>query len=70
MHWLADVDNKYGFGATPGPGCELGPTATGSSFINTFQRGEQESVWETVPQPSLRGVQVRRHERVPRPVHG
>ena len=51
MHWLADVDNKYGFGATPGAGCELGPTATGSSFINTFQRGEQESVWETIPQP-------------------
>ena len=52
MHWLADVDNKYGFGVTPGTGCELGPTATGTSFINTFQRGPQESVWETVPQPS------------------
>ena len=52
MHWLADVDNKYGFGATPGAGCELGPSATGTSFINTFQRGPQESVWETVPQPS------------------
>ncbi len=52
MHWLADVDNTYGFGATPGAGCELGPTATGTSYINTFQRGPQESVWETVPQPS------------------
>ena len=52
MHWLADVDNKYGFGATPGPGCELGPTATGTSYINTFQRGEQESVFETIPQPA------------------
>ncbi|GEA83790.1 hypothetical protein GCM10009774_23290 [Cellulomonas gelida] len=52
MHWLADVDNVYGFGVTPGAGCELGPTATGTSFINTFQRGQQESVWETVPQPS------------------
>jgi len=52
MHWLADVDNKYGFGATPGAGCELGPTATGTSYINTFQRGPQESVWETIPQPS------------------
>ncbi|GAA3815885.1 exoglucanase CbhB [Cellulomonas soli] len=52
MHWLADVDNVYGFGATPGAGCELGPTATGTSYINTFQRGPQESVWETVPQPS------------------
>jgi len=52
MHWLADVDNKYGFGSTPGTGCELGPTATGTSYINTFQRGPQESVWETIPQPS------------------
>ncbi|AEI13168.1 exoglucanase CbhB [Cellulomonas gilvus] len=52
MHWLADVDNVYGFGVTPGPGCEMGPSATGTSFINTFQRGPQESVWETVPQPS------------------
>ena len=69
MHWLADVDNKYGFGATPGAGCELGPTATGTSYINTFQRGAQESVWETVPQPVVRGVQVRRPERLPRPVH-
>lgn len=52
MHWLADVDNKYGFGATPGTGCELGPTATGTSCIDTLQRGEQESVWETIPQPA------------------
>ncbi|WP_327291023.1 glycoside hydrolase family 48 protein [Streptomyces sp. NBC_01198] len=52
MHWLQDVDNIYGFGDTPGGGCELGPTASGPSYINTFQRGEQESVWETVPQPT------------------
>ncbi|MYS24189.1 cellulose 1,4-beta-cellobiosidase [Streptomyces sp. DvalAA-14] len=52
MHWLEDVDNTYGFGDTPGGGCETGPTAAGPSFINTFQRGEQESVWETVPQPT------------------
>ena len=52
MHWLADVDNIYGFGATPGAGCTLGPSATGTSYINTFQRGAQESVWETIPQPS------------------
>ncbi|MGH3415741.1 MAG: glycoside hydrolase family 48 protein, partial [Actinocrinis sp.] len=53
MHWLEDVDNKYGFGDTPSGGCELGPGATNSpSFINTFQRGAQESVWETVPQPT------------------
>ncbi|MFE0509799.1 glycoside hydrolase family 48 protein [Streptomyces sp. NPDC058964] len=51
MHWLQDVDNVYGFGDEPGK-CEAGPTATGPSYINTFQRGPQESVWETVPQPT------------------
>jgi hypothetical protein len=51
MHWLQDVDNTYGFGDTPGGGCETGP-GKGPSYINTFQRGEQESVWETVPQPT------------------
>jgi hypothetical protein len=45
MHWLLDVDNRYGFGH-----CEDGTTAP--AFINTFQRGSQESVWETVTQPS------------------
>ncbi|MFD7014700.1 glycoside hydrolase family 48 protein [Streptomyces sp. NPDC059928] len=52
MHWLQDVDNVYGYGDTPGGTCEGGPTQTGPSFINTFQRGPQESVWETVPQPT------------------
>jgi hypothetical protein len=53
MHWLEDVDNKYGFGDTPAGGCELGPgVANSPSFINTFQRGAQESVWETVTQPT------------------
>ncbi|MFF7138911.1 glycoside hydrolase family 48 protein [Streptomyces sp. NPDC008196] len=52
MHWIQDVDNTYGFGNTPGGKCEAGPTATGPSYINTFQRGPQESVWETVPQPT------------------
>ncbi|MEV6957868.1 glycoside hydrolase family 48 protein [Streptomyces sp. NPDC051207] len=51
MHWIQDVDNIYGFGNEPGK-CEAGPTATGPSYINTFQRGPQESVWETVPQPT------------------
>ncbi|MFJ9081993.1 glycoside hydrolase family 48 protein [Streptomyces sp. NPDC102384] len=51
MHWLQDVDNVYGYGNEPGK-CEAGPTATGPSYINTFQRGAQESVWETVPQPT------------------
>nr|AAR01217.1 Cel48A [Ruminococcus albus 8] len=42
MHWLADVDNWYGFGQ-----------GTEFTFINTFQRGEQESCWETVPFPCV-----------------
>jgi glycosyl hydrolase family 48 len=40
MHWLQDVDNVYGYGD--------GPT-----HINTYQRGPQESVFETVPHPSV-----------------
>ncbi|MFJ7244672.1 glycoside hydrolase family 48 protein [Kitasatospora sp. NPDC098652] len=42
--WIMDTDNKYGFGR-----CEDGTTKP--SLINTYQRGPQESVWETVPQP-------------------
>ena len=45
MHWLLDVDNKYGFG-------HCGDGTTAPAYINTFQRGSQESVWETVTQPS------------------
>ncbi|AWB44551.1 cellulose 1,4-beta-cellobiosidase [Paenibacillus sp. CAA11] len=45
MHWLLDVDNWYGYGNLLNPG----HTAT---YVNTFQRGEQESVFETVPHPS------------------
>ena len=43
MHWLADVDNWYGFGGGNG----------NFTFINTFQRGEQESCFETVPHPCI-----------------
>ena len=43
MHWLADVDDWYGFGGGKGQ----------FTFINTFQRGEQESCFETVPHPCL-----------------
>ena len=39
MHWLADVDDWYGYGGGSGK----------FTFINTFQRGAQESCWETVP---------------------
>jgi len=43
MNWLADVDDWYGFGGGNGK----------FTFINTFQRGEQESCFETVPHPCL-----------------
>ncbi len=39
MHWLADVDDWYGFGKR--------------ALLNTFQRGPRESVWETIPHPSV-----------------
>jgi endoglucanase len=45
MHWLFDLDNFYGFG-------NKGDGTSTSSYINTFQRGVQESVYETIPQPS------------------
>lgn len=45
MHWLLDVDNRYGYG-------RRGDRTGSPSYVNTFQRGPQESVWETVPQPS------------------
>nr|WP_239118149.1 glycoside hydrolase family 48 protein [Actinoplanes ferrugineus] len=45
MHWLMDVDNTYGFG-------HCGDGTTRVAYINTFQRGPQESTFETVPQPS------------------
>jgi hypothetical protein len=44
MHWLLDVDNWYGFGIR-------GDGSSKNSYINTFQRGVQESAWETIPQP-------------------
>ena len=45
MHWLIDGDNFYGYG-------RRGDGVSSPSYINTFQRGEQESTWETIPQPS------------------
>lgn len=45
MHWLLDVDNVYGYG-------KCGDGTTRPAFINTYQRGPQESVFETVPHPS------------------
>jgi endoglucanase len=45
MHWLIDVDNWYGYG-------RRGDGVSRPSYINTFQRGPQESVFETVTHPS------------------
>jgi hypothetical protein len=45
MHWLLDVDNVYGYG-------HCGDHTTRVAYINTYQRGPQESVWETVAHPS------------------
>lgn len=44
MHWLLDVDNWYGYG-------RRADGKSSPSYINTFQRGSQESTWETIPQP-------------------
>ncbi len=45
MHWLVDVDNWYGYG-------QRGDGKSRAAYVNTFQRGAQESVWQTVPHPS------------------
>lgn len=45
MHWIIDSDNTYGYGLR-------GDGSTAPSYINTFQRGPQESTWETVTHPS------------------
>jgi hypothetical protein len=42
--WIMDTDNKYGFGQ-----CEDGTSTP--SWINSYQRGPEESVWDTIPQP-------------------
>eukprot|EP00490_Sorites_sp_Unknown_P012192 CAMPEP_0114672096 /NCGR_PEP_ID=MMETSP0191-20121206/42286_1 /TAXON_ID=126664 /ORGANISM="Sorites sp." /LENGTH=691 /DNA_ID=CAMNT_0001933537 /DNA_START=213 /DNA_END=2288 /DNA_ORIENTATION=- len=45
-HWLLDVDNIYKFGKH-----ESGSTSDRNVYINTYQRGSNESVWRTIPQP-------------------
>lgn len=53
MHWLADVDDWYGYGGAYDSGSKT-PSTTGKfTFINTFQRGNSESCFETVPHPSI-----------------
>ncbi len=49
LHWLADVDDWYGYSGRFKSNSDLGQF----TFINTFQRGEQESCFETVPHPSV-----------------
>lgn len=44
MHWILDVDNWYGFG-------NRADGVSKPSYINTFQRGPQESVFEALTQP-------------------
>jgi len=44
MHWIFDVDNWYKYG-------NHGDGTSRVSQINTYQRGEQESCWETIPFP-------------------
>ena len=45
MHWIIDVDNWFGFGVR-GAG-----TGTAPVYMNSFQRGEEESTFETITQP-------------------
>jgi len=53
MHWIIDVDNTYGFGNGRGASLtECGDNTPRVTYMNTYQRGPQESVWETVPHPS------------------
>jgi Glycosyl hydrolase family 48/Cellulose binding domain len=53
MHWLIDVDDIYGYGTGRGSSLsECGDNTKRVTYINTYQRGPQESVWETVPHPS------------------
>jgi hypothetical protein len=42
--WIMDTDNRYGFGQ------QEDGTST-PSWINSYQRGAMESVWDTIPQP-------------------
>lgn len=51
MHWLLDVDDVYGYG-TGRTAAECGDNTQRVTYINTYQRGSQESVWETVAHPS------------------
>lgn len=49
MHWIIDVDGAYGF--HNGDGSKL------NVYINNYQRGLQESAWESIPQPEWEDFQ-------------
>ena len=50
LHWLADVDNWYGYYDSSYKQKNVGGSFT---MINTFQRGASESCWETLPHASV-----------------
>ncbi|MBQ8688123.1 MAG: cellulose 1,4-beta-cellobiosidase, partial [Ruminococcus sp.] len=53
MNWLADVDDWYGFSAKSTGKYKQKNVSGSFTMINTFQRGEQESCWETIPHASV-----------------
>ncbi|MGN0592431.1 MAG: glycoside hydrolase family 48 protein [Ruminococcus sp.] len=53
MNWLADVDDWYGFGSGTSSQYKQKKVNGNFTMINTFQRGEQESCWETIPHASV-----------------
>eukprot|EP00486_Rosalina_sp_Unknown_P013963 CAMPEP_0201579722 /NCGR_PEP_ID=MMETSP0190_2-20130828/27491_1 /ASSEMBLY_ACC=CAM_ASM_000263 /TAXON_ID=37353 /ORGANISM="Rosalina sp." /LENGTH=295 /DNA_ID=CAMNT_0048014547 /DNA_START=129 /DNA_END=1013 /DNA_ORIENTATION=+ len=52
-HWLLDVDNIYQFGKH-----ESLSTSDKNVYVNSYQRGANESVWRTVPQPEWEAFKV------------
>ncbi len=53
MHWLADVDDWYGYGGSYDSSTDSVSYDGPFTFINTFQRGNQESCFETIPHPCI-----------------
>lgn len=49
MHWLVDCDDFYEYAASN--------NGQKPVYINTFQRGPEESTWETIPHPSYETFQ-------------
>lgn len=50
MHWILDVDGAYSYFHTDK---NVGNAMYRNVFINNYQRGLQESVWETITHPSM-----------------